>query len=287
MRRTCRVLLVCAAMCLSVPLLAQEVPKRILELPPADVEIAPSKKTTVSDFLPEPPVLIRRKPFYPPPRDYWLAEAPKSLPPQKVSEESIVAVVKYIKARVMEASPYGYIGSNPASQVPTLVPTMRIPFGAIADAATSIANVFRASEEQPTEQSRAPKFPPPRTLPKTAEDHYAWAQFYISEIRIKGAMHDLDKAIELKPTFAEAYLLRGELYMLSERHDLAVADFNAAIQLKPNDVAYVHRGVSNKQLQRRAAAEADFLKALELNPKNALAKSELQLLRSNAKTQTN
>ena len=48
------------------------------------------------------------------------------------------------------------------------------------------------------------------------------------------AIADYDRAIQLKPDYAEAYVNRGWAYNAKGDYDRAIADFDRAIQLKPD-----------------------------------------------------
>ena len=50
----------------------------------------------------------------------------------------------------------------------------------------------------------------------------------------EAALADYDRAIEIKPDFAEAYCNRGMLHYKQERLDLAEADFKKTLELSPN-----------------------------------------------------
>src|SRR5262245_51729587 len=57
------------------------------------------------------------------------------------------------------------------------------------------------------------------------------------------ALADFDKAIQLKPDYADAYNNRGEAYLDKGDKERAFADFDKAIQLKPDYAdAYNNRG---------------------------------------------
>ena len=79
------------------------------------------------------------------------------------------------------------------------------------------------------------------------------------------AIADYDRAIELKPDYAEAYNNRGIANRILECHSEAIADYNRAIELKPDFAeAYNNRGVAYDSLGDKEKARRDFLKAKEL-----------------------
>src|SRR5581483_8998589 len=57
-------------------------------------------------------------------------------------------------------------------------------------------------------------------------------------------LRDLNEAIRLEPLLADAYALRGMLYLMSKRYDLAKSDLTEAIRLDPNVAeAYMWRAM--------------------------------------------
>ena len=79
------------------------------------------------------------------------------------------------------------------------------------------------------------------------------------------AITDLDKAIMLDPEDAEAYYNRGIVYFNRGNHDTAFTDFDKAIRLKPDHIgAHSNRGVSRARLGQYDAAISDLQTALDL-----------------------
>ncbi len=83
-----------------------------------------------------------------------------------------------------------------------------------------------------------------------------------------GAIAEYDRAIQAKPDYAEAYNDRGFAYYLKGNAERAIADFTRAIELRPNyPKAYNSRGVvymTNGYGSARAVA--DFDRAIALQP---------------------
>ena len=72
-------------------------------------------------------------------------------------------------------------------------------------------------------------------------------------------MADLDEAIALDSSDAEAYYLRGYVHQCIGEHSQAIADYDKAIELDPKAAeAYYNRGLAYKEQGRKAEALADF-----------------------------
>jgi tetratricopeptide (TPR) repeat protein len=85
--------------------------------------------------------------------------------------------------------------------------------------------------------------------------------------RQEQAIPYFDKAIALKPDFAEAYVIRGAVLASLGRYAQAMDDYNRAIQSKPADArAYIGRAVAFDHLGRYAESLADSNRAIALRP---------------------
>ena len=86
------------------------------------------------------------------------------------------------------------------------------------------------------------------------------------------AIANYDKAIQLEPNDANAYYNRGLAKGKLGEYFAAISDFDKAIQLKPNDAeAYIGRGLAKTGLGQHFAAISDYDKAIQLKPDYAFA----------------
>ena len=90
---------------------------------------------------------------------------------------------------------------------------------------------------------------------------------YTADRKHSVAIEDFNKAISLKPDFAEAYSNRGAAYNQSKQYERAIKDFDKAISLNPSLAeCYYNRGVSYGFLLQYKRAIKDFNKAISLRP---------------------
>ncbi|WP_072924754.1 tetratricopeptide repeat-containing S1 family peptidase [Microcystis aeruginosa] len=102
--------------------------------------------------------------------------------------------------------------------------------------------------------------------------YYNRGVLYYNQQKYDLALSDWNKAIELNPNFAGAYVNRGILYSDLQKYDLALSDYSKAIDINPNLAkAYYNRGNLYKDLQKYDLALADYDKAIELNRNYAMA----------------
>jgi len=93
------------------------------------------------------------------------------------------------------------------------------------------------------------------------------------------ALADFERALQLKPNYADALLGRGEILAQKGKWRRAVWDYDRAIRLKPDFAdAYVDRAIALDTLHEYSRAIADFDHALRLRPND----SWLEFLREGA-----
>ena len=81
------------------------------------------------------------------------------------------------------------------------------------------------------------------------------------------AIANYDKAIQLEPNAASAYINRGVVKADLGQHFAAISDYDKAIQLKPDAAdAYYNRGNAKGKLGQHFAAISDYDKAIQLKP---------------------
>jgi len=88
-----------------------------------------------------------------------------------------------------------------------------------------------------------------------------------------GAMLDYNKAIKLKPDYADAYTMRGALKYNLGDYRSAIQDLNKSIMLFPdyNYAAYRVRALTKNELKDYRGAIQDYDKAIMLKPDYAKA----------------
>ena len=88
------------------------------------------------------------------------------------------------------------------------------------------------------------------------------------------AIADFNEAIQLDPELALSYYRRGNVYRAKGDNDLAIADYDQAIRLDPKDAAaYSNRGVAYYGKGDNDRAIADYDAVIRLDPKDAAAYS--------------
>ncbi len=90
--------------------------------------------------------------------------------------------------------------------------------------------------------------------------------------RPEEALADLERAIALRPRFAEAHANRGNALSELRRYGQASASFARSVELDPDYAgAYCGRGTMLMDLQQYGKALADYDRAIALDPRHAFA----------------
>ena len=90
--------------------------------------------------------------------------------------------------------------------------------------------------------------------------------------KLNAALDDLNKAIELKPDFVDAYVERGSVFTQVRRFDDSIGDLTRAIELDPqNAKAYAMRASAKLQTGANDDALTDVNQALQIAADDALA----------------
>ncbi len=113
-------------------------------------------------------------------------------------------------------------------------------------------------------------------LNKAIEIDPKYAQAYLVRGNIKsefedfhGAMKDYNHALDFNPKMADAYFERGNAKMKLQDYYGAIADFSSTITLNENHIeAYFRRGKAKQFLQAYEDAINDCSKIISINPKN-------------------
>ena len=81
------------------------------------------------------------------------------------------------------------------------------------------------------------------------------------------ALADFNRAVELNSTQPICFRLRGEFYLGQQKFDLAAADFTRAVLLDSRDAKSVYlRSIARQHLGDTSGAAADLSLAKQLNP---------------------
>jgi len=116
----------------------------------------------------------------------------------------------------------------------------------------------------------------PKTIPIsdkfTVEDYYNRGSTYGELQLYEKALADFDRAIQLDPNDATIYTNRGVIYHKLQHYTDALADQSRAIEIDSNYArAYTNRGNAHYRLEQYDEALTDYDRAIQLDPNYALA----------------
>jgi hypothetical protein len=84
------------------------------------------------------------------------------------------------------------------------------------------------------------------------------------------AIDDLNRGIEIKPSYPEAYINRGNVYKGLGDYKQAIEDYGRAIEIRPSYAdAYYNRGLTYSSLGNYKQAIENFNRAIEIKPRYA------------------
>lgn len=127
----------------------------------------------------------------------------------------------------------------------------------------------------------------PSPAPPNFDYYWNRAAASIQKGDIDAAMPDLDHAIELRPGDSASRLARGQALLTQGKFEIAIVDFDTAIQVEKSAAAYFGRAAANEKLGKLDLAIADYQKASELDSQNEAAKTAyLRLVAEKAKAET-
>lgn len=137
----------------------------------------------------------------------------------------------------------------------------------------SLVNSSTLTERSGQEEIALTPEPSPSSAPtKTAEDYIDEGNALQDSEDYADALEAFEKAIELKPTLAEAYFERGVTHHALNNLQTALEDYSKAIELDPTYAdAYYNRGIIHSDLGDNQAALTDYNKVIELDPDDAVA----------------
>jgi TonB family protein len=105
------------------------------------------------------------------------------------------------------------------------------------------------------------------------------ADMYAQKGEYDLAVFEYNRAIELSPKNATLYVKRGFAFFNKKNFDLALADYNKAIELDPKEAkAYFYRAALHERNNNITKAIEDYQKAVELDQNNEQAKANLKRL---------
>ena len=112
---------------------------------------------------------------------------------------------------------------------------------------------------------------------------------YTRERRHDLAMADYEEALQLIPNLAEAFVNRGNTYIFRSQFRRAIEDYDRGLELGTKDphAAYYNRGLAHEALKELDSAFADFVQANELRPNWSFALERIERYEASGYSRTN
>jgi TonB family protein len=103
--------------------------------------------------------------------------------------------------------------------------------------------------------------------PQTADEAYRRGTRLMQTRHVDEAISMFNRAILLKPDWAQAFAARGRALSQAKRYGEAINDFDEAIRLEPEHAAwYDSRGLSYSNSGQHSRAIEDYARAIEMSP---------------------
>jgi tetratricopeptide (TPR) repeat protein len=118
---------------------------------------------------------------------------------------------------------------------------------------------------------------------------YEQGSIFYANKQYEEAIASYNKAIEIKPSYLEAWSNRGFALRQLGKYEEAIASYDKVINIDPENAStYYARGLTRYELGDVAGAAADYIEAIRLNPNYAGDRSEkLELLLENIHKESN
>ena len=108
--------------------------------------------------------------------------------------------------------------------------------------------------------------------PRNAVYYFNRAISYRELGKVDLALADYNRAVEINPRYYEAFNNRGTIYMNRRDNERALQDFTRAVEINPKyAIAHNNRGEALENMDRLEDALAAYSRAIDLNPKYARA----------------
>ena len=106
-----------------------------------------------------------------------------------------------------------------------------------------------------------------KTALLSAENYVEQGEIYQKQEKHDLALIQYNKAIQVNPNSSTAYYSRGLLYYMQEKYESSLADFNKVIHINSNHAgAYGNRGNAYLYLGKEKLALKDYDRAIKLEP---------------------
>jgi tetratricopeptide (TPR) repeat protein len=121
--------------------------------------------------------------------------------------------------------------------------------------------------------------------PKKGSAYYNRALIYDQLNQKEAAINDYNMALIYKPQMAlEILNNRSNLFLETGKFKEAILDFDYLISIESNNfLYYCNRAVAKQQLKDIPGAVADFQKALKLRPDDQISRNQLEIILKNQK----